>query len=572
MNHPRSRALAASATLTLLGLGVLAAPAATAVAEHRLLIDAPASVQISSTPKQPAQWDENLHLRVGRTGTGTVNGVKLDFDTRDLAGTAQLTVPGCATAGTVVTCDVNDLQFDSINITHNPWLSAAAGAKPGSSAVLHLRLYGGGTVEAAKDVRVDVGAPRFKTKDLQQVTARTGDTVTPEVVFANRGESAATALYVEITALSGLTPAQVPANCEYQDNPDGAYGDRGWPGSVNVACAVDATIGAGQVYKLSPFSFKVGPTARYTFADISLFPTVDAETSQLAGWRANGPLKRGTGPAMTVGGATDAGLLTGELHDYDNRVEQEVSADNPADFSAGAAWTPADGGKKGTLTVAEANAGPASIFDRSGGESSPGVRAVLPAGVTATKVPDGCRAVEWENGKHIDHPNTYDCGGPYWVPAGYLKSYAFELAVENPAAAPKAVVSLQNQTSIYEPGHPSAVMGWDHNAANDLVEIALGASAGGGLPDPKPSTTPTGGTGGGTAPTAAPSAALPTGTPSGRATASAAPSTTAAGRTTGGLASTGSDGSGTLLALGLGAVGLGTAAVLVARRKRGARA
>ena len=480
MRNPRSRTLAASAAFTALALGAFAAPAM--AADHQLKIEAAASVQISSTPQAPGQYGENLHVRVGRTGTGVLQGVKLSFDTTDLAGVAQLTVPGCATAGALITCDVNDLQFESINILHSPWLSAAVGVTPGTSGVLHLRLYGAGATEATQDIRVDVGAPQFKLKEIDPVSGATpGDVLTPSVVFANRGESAASKVFVEVTAISGLDPIQVPSNCEYQDNPDGAFGMKSWPGSVNVVCAVDTAIGAGEVYKLGPLSFKVAPTARYTFADVSIFPTADAEGTQAAQWRAAGPLTHGTGPALTATATTDPDLLSAPLTGYDRFAELEVGAVNTADFSASAAWAPAGDGSTGTLTVAEANAGPASIFDRSGGESAPQLMVVLPDGVTVTKS-DDCQAVEWENGQHIEHPNKYNCGGPSWVPTGFLRTVTLELKVDDPAAAPKAVVSLQNSQSRYEPGHPSAVMPWDQNPANDLVEIALGSAAAGNLP------------------------------------------------------------------------------------------
>ncbi|MFD8594806.1 hypothetical protein ACFV1L_07380 [Kitasatospora sp. NPDC059646] len=564
MHHPRSRALAVSAAFTALALGAFAAPAQ--AADHQLKLEVPASVQIPSTPKAPGQWDENLSVRYGRTGTGILDGLKLTFDTKDLAGVAQLTVGGCATSGTLITCNVDHLQYESINFTGHPWLSAVAGAKPGSSGVLHLRFSGAGATEATQDVRVDVGGPRFKLKDVPPVKgARPGDTVTPSVVFANRGETAASKVFVEVTAVSGLNPVQVPANCEYQDNPDGAYGEKSWPGSVNMACAVDAAVGAGEVYKLSPVSFKVAPTAEYTFADIAVFPTADADNSQAALWRANGPLKRGTGPALTLAKTTDADLLGAPLNGYDHRIEQEVIADNPADFSASAAWAPANGGRTGTLTVVEANSGPASIFDRSGGEATPHLSTVLPAGVSVTKVPAGCGAVEWENGQHVEHPNKYSCEGPFWVPSGYLRSYDFELKVDDPAAAAKAVVSLQNTVSANEPGHPSAVMSWDHNPANDRIEVALGTTAGGGLPTAtaKPTTTATA--------TVAPPVVQPTGSASARPSGSGAPSASASRTSGGGLAFTGSEGTGTMVGLGVGAIVLGGGVIaLVARRRRGA--
>ncbi|GAA4854369.1 hypothetical protein [Kitasatospora terrestris] len=566
MRTLRARTLALPTAVAALALSAAAVPAH--ADDIKLSLSAPGSVQIPGKPVTKQEWDENLHLRIGRTGNTDVKNVKVVFDTKDLAGIAALSVDRCAVQGTVTTCDQPDLRFDSINISQHPFLNAVDGVKPGTSGVLHIKVTASGATEATADVRVDVGGPDFKAKDLAPITdAKVGGAVTPAIVFANRGGTASRKIVVEVSAVSALEVRQWPSNCEYAQEPDGSYEGRSWPGALDGVCVIDTPVAPGEVFKLSPLTFTVGATAEYDFADISVYPTEDSEVSAIPLWRKNLKLTRGTGPAMTATKTTDAALLTEERHPYDMRVEQEVRTDNPADFSALGAWAPAPGGRTGTLTVGERNDGPASIYDRSGGEAAPSVRVVFPDGVSVTKTPTGCSAVTWEDGQQVAKPNKYDCGGPWWVPSGFQGTYAFELAVAAPESAPAATVSLQNTESKYGTGHASAVMSWDHNAANDLVKVALGTSASGSIPTAKPKPTPTS-----TGPTSAPVVSLPTATPSAQRSTgapSSAPAGGSASHTGGNLASTGASGIGPMVGGGIAAIALGGGVIaLVARRRK----
>ncbi|WP_030267805.1 hypothetical protein [Streptomyces sp. NRRL B-24484] len=561
MRAKRIRAFGLSTAVAAAAVTAAAVPAQ--AAGTRLTFDVADSVQISAKPTTPGQFDENLNLRIGRTGTVAAKDVKVAFDTAGLAGVAQLTVPECTTAGTVVTCDAHTVDFDSINITQHPWLSAVAGAKPGSSGKLHITLTSSNAERAEKDVRVDVGGPDFKTKDLApQKGVKPGAVVAPAVEFANVGDAAATRLVVTIDAVSGLDFKKRPSNCEFATVGEGAWNQKSWPGETMAVCTLDVSLAPGAVHTLDPLQFGVTDSAWYTFTDISLYATEDAQYSSVPRWRADHRFQRGTDAPLTVKAAQDPALLAAPRHSYDNRVELEVSAANTADFSALGAWSPADGGKRGTLTVGYRNAGPASIFYRSGDDVVK-VQAQFPKGVTVTRVPTGCAPRTWDNGHQVEHPDKYLCDTGMWISSGTRRTFDFGVSLDAGTTRATVPVTLQDETSLYGGGATAGNLTFDPNHANEAVSVVLGSEPSGSIPTGVP-TPPSGGGAASTPPVVV----RPTGSASANpsaTTASPSPSATTAG----GLAFTGASGLGTIAAAGAGAVLIGGAVFLGARRRKG---
>ncbi|MCU7824104.1 hypothetical protein [Kitasatospora sp. DSM 101779] len=562
MRAKRIRAFGLSTAVAAAAVTAAAVPAH--AAGTKLTFDVADSVQISAKPAAPGQFDENLHLRIGRTGTVAAKDVKVAFDTAGLAGVAQLSVPDCTTAGTVVTCDAHTIDYDSINITQHPWLSAVAGAKPGSSGKLHITLTASNAERAEKDIRVDVGGPDFKTKDLApQKGVKPGAVVAPAVEFANVGDVAATRLVVAIDAVSGLDFKKRPSNCEFATAGEGAWNQKSWPGETMAICTLDVSLAPGTVHTLDPVQLGVAGSAWYTFTDISLYATEDAQYSSIPLWRANHRFQRGTGAPLAVRAAEDPALLAAPRHSYDNRVELEVQAANTADFSALGAWSPADGGKRGTLTVGYRNAGPASIFYRSGDDVVK-VQAQFPKGVTVTKVPTGCAPKTWENGHQVEHPDKYLCDTGMWISSGTQRSFEFGISLDAGTTRPTVPVTLQDETSLYGGGATAGNLTFDPNHANEAVSVVLGSEPSGSVPTGAP--TPTSGSTASTPPVVV--------RPTGSASASARPTTASpsASPSTGGgaLAFTGASGLGTIAAAGAGAVLIGSAVFLGARRRKGA--
>jgi hypothetical protein len=232
-----------------------------------------------------------------------------------------------------------------------------------------------------------------------------------------------------------------------------------------------------------------------------------------------------------------------------------VTAANTADFSALAAWAPAAGGKRGTLSIGYRNSGPASIFYRSG-NAVVTVQAQIPKGVKVTTVPSGCRARTWEAGHQVADPDKYLCDSSMWVPSGSQAVFAFGLALDGtPATVP---VTLQDESSL-SGDRPAAELAFDPKHANDATSVTLGSTPSGSLPSASPSSTPGGAT-------ATPPAVV---RPTGSATPSAPPTTPSATATTsGGLAFTGATGIGPMLGIGVAAVALGGGVLVAVRRRK----
>ncbi|WP_033355457.1 LPXTG cell wall anchor domain-containing protein [Kitasatospora aureofaciens] len=575
MRNSRRRALYAPFTIAAVVLGATAVPAHADDLKLTFTGVSNSTVQIPTKPAQPGRGNQNLHIEIGRIGAGTAHDVKVVFDTTDLAGVADLTVPGCATAGKTITCDQHDLNFDRINLLYNPWLSAVKGATPGSHGVLHLKLTASNAQSASRDIQVDVGGPDFKAKPLaDQNNVKPGTVLTPSVEFANVGDLPAGKVVVALDAISGMDFKQRPSNCEFASEPDGGWGDKTWPGDSVAICTVDTTVAPGQVVALDPLQLGITDSAWYTFADITVSPAEDAQFSEIPDWRKRLTFQRGTGPALTLKPANDPGLLSAPRTSYDNRVEQNVLATNTADFSALGSWKP-NGDKQGTLSVGFRNSGPASIFYRSG-DAVVTVQATIPAGVTVTKVPDGCRPKTWENGKQVAHPDKYLCESPIWVASGLEKVFPFGLSVDASTTPPTVQVTLQDQESLYGTGATIAKLSFELDPSHESVSVQLGTQASGSIPGPVPTSEPSQGPTPSSRPTSAPPIARPTATPS---TPGQAPSTTASAASTaspsaralsGDLAHTGSDGTLLIAGTGAAAIAVGGALFVVARRRKAA--
>ncbi|WP_370217658.1 hypothetical protein [Kitasatospora sp. GAS1066B] len=540
----RATAAGATALTALLTAGLTALPAHADSGQLQLFV--PGSVQVPMTaPADPASDPNSMVLvNVGRTGTDTVHNAQVAFDTSGLANVAAFHVqdnPGtpCSTKATVVTCAAGDLSYPSINITEHFWLTAATGVKPGTSGVLHVTESAPGMTSVSHDVKVSAGGPDLKVKDLGQVThAKPGGTLSPVIEVANLGQLPTTKLVVEMTATDGLELKQRAANCEYADRKEIVYSGPGAPANQNrpaatdVICYVDATVAPGEVYKIDPIQFGVSPTAYATFSDIEVFTSEDAPFSQAPQWRANESFRAGTSAPLMAAKTVDAALLSAPRHTYDNQAHLEVAVDNTADFVALGNWAPQAGGKQGTLSVGLRNDGPASIIYGRSGEDAADIRVVLPQGVTATKVPSGCLQPSPK-----DAPSTYRCETSYMIVVGNKISYDFGLQVDDPTAVPNAQISLVSSED------PSAKLAFDPNAANNTLQVALGA---------QPTTTP--------------STAPATATTQAAATAGPATATKAAGQD---LAFTGGgSNSGTIAAVGAGVVVLGAGALVYANRRR----
>ncbi|SDT73533.1 hypothetical protein SAMN05216371_4509 [Streptomyces sp. TLI_053] len=551
MNSTRMRRVLGSAAATAvaaLSVGTLAVPAH--AAGPALSIEVGSLIQVPGEPTAQPQFGENVFLRVGRTGTAPVPGAKLTLDTTGLDGVATLTASGgrCATAARTVTCDLSYLNSDSINITDHLWLSAVPGVRAGTRGVVHAALTAPGAESANKDFSVEVGGAAFRVAEIApKEQAKVGTTFTPAVRFANRGGVSAARAVVEVMMLPGLKVENWPSNCEYATDP-GRLGQEGFGtpiATTHAICTVEGEILPNEPVRLKGVDLTVTSEARYTFADFMVFADPDAAAAQGPALRRRLAFEHGTGAPATLVRDSAEGIPSGYPDINGHFTEQEVLADNGADFALTGTWAPDASGRSGTLTVTAANRGPASIYDRSGGDGTPFVRIQLPEGATVTDLPKNCRADNRVQGQPTDRLlNRYSCDAfSFFMANGASSRHVLGVQLDDGTVPLSATVSFQNQFSDFEEGYPSAPMSWDPDPDNDRIKVALRSL---------PATVPTGpdaGTGAPAeqvAPVVPASAADATG--SGTGTGTAAGTATTTGRS---AARTGSTGTTDTVALGL---------------------
>ncbi|MGY0462313.1 hypothetical protein ACW14Y_18945 [Kitasatospora sp. cg17-2] len=489
MNSTRARRVLGSAAATAvaaLSVGTLAVPAH--AAGPALSLEVGSLIQIQGEPTTQPQFGENVFLRIGRTGTAPVQGARLTLDTSGLDGVAVLTASGgrCVTAARTITCDLGYLNSDSVNITDHLWASAVPGAKAGTRGVVHAALTAPGAEPADKDFAVEVGGAAFRAAEIAaKQHAKVGSTFTPAVRFANRGGVSAARAVVEVLILPGLKVENWPSNCEYATDP-GQIGREGFGtpiATIHGICTVEGEILPNEPVRLNGLDLTVTSEAEYTMADFMVFADPNAAGTQGAELRRRLSFERGTGAPATLTRDSAEGIPSGYPDANGHFTEQEVFADNGADFGLTGTWTPDASGRAGTLTVTAANRGPASIFDRSGGEGTPFVRIQLPEGATVTDLPENCRANNRVLGEPQDRPlNKFDCKAfDFFMANGSSSRHVLGLALDEGTVPLSATVSFQNQLSDLEEGYPSAPMSWDPDPDNDRIKVALRSAP---VPDP----------------------------------------------------------------------------------------
>ncbi|WP_406090227.1 hypothetical protein [Kitasatospora purpeofusca] len=492
MNSTRTRRVLGSAAATAvaaLSVGTLAVPAH--AAGPALKLDVGALIKISGEPTTQPQFGENVFLRAGRTGTAPVLDAKLTLDTTGLDGIAVLTAAGgrCVTAARTITCDLGYLNSDSVNITDHLWLSAVPGARAGTRGVVHAALTAPGAEPADKDFSVEVGGAAFRVAEIApKKEAKVGSTFTPAVRFANRGGVSAARAIVEVMMLPGLKVENWPSNCEYATDP-GQIGQEGFGtpiATTHAICTVEGEILPNEPVRLNGLDLTVTSEASYTFADFTVFADPDAAAAQGPALRRRLAFKRGTGAPATLPRDSAEGIPSGYPDINGHFTEQEVFADNGADFGLTGTWTPDSSGRAGTLSITAANRGPAAIFDRSGGEGTPFVRIQLPEGASVTDLPKNCRANNRILGEPQDHPlNKFDCDAfAFYIANGASSTHTLGVKLDEGTVPLSAVVSFQNELSDLEDGYPSAPMSWDPDPDNNRIKVALRSLPVPGTPAP----------------------------------------------------------------------------------------
>ncbi|MFI5533713.1 hypothetical protein ACIA8O_34780 [Kitasatospora sp. NPDC051853] len=453
---------------------------ATADDRPRLELSGPSAVAVE--PGASA----GLPLQVRRPGTEAARDVVVGFDTRDLAGTAELSLRGCTVSGTVHTCTQRSAT-ELADLPGAPAVTVPKSAVPGSRGTLHITATSPGAAPATLDLEVYAGGPRLTVRQLPKAQhVRPGSTLDAVLEVTNSGSLPARRLVVVMQTDETLGLDQRFGNCEYGTRARGPEGGGSRPATTAVVCTVDSAVAPGETVRLDPVRVGVTPAAYYGFVTFSVLANLETGTQ---GVRRGHEFTPGAGPRLTTGKpespvAEPGGPGLESPPGQGGTTELEVFAENSADFEAVGRWSPGGDGRTGTLTVGLHNNGPASIADRTGGDAMPTVEFTLPPGARATAVPAGCHPG--------DDGRGYSCRHDVWAPNGLRADYDFPLELSDPARDARFGVSLQNFISHSEPGRASAAMSWDRNAANDLVEVRLSGPATSAPPAqaPPPATSP----------------------------------------------------------------------------------
>ncbi|MFD8481272.1 hypothetical protein [Kitasatospora sp. NPDC059673] len=553
---------------------ILALTSTPALAADELQFDVPSAVSVPAVPDSGDATAYQLIFNSLGTFTGSsARDIVYTYDATGLAGIAAFapdTESGakCTSAGQVFTCTYRQYpsqQHPDFSHQFHPVLTGLKGAPQGTAG--HLKISQGwvdGPITST-DVAVYAGGPKleFKTGADQGHKfdgGKPGSTIRQPLELTNNGTLASGRLVIAAQLSPGLKFKQHYANCSYGKPVDTS----GTFGLTEAAiCTINTSVKPGQTVTVAPMEIAVGADALYPDVEYQALPgEYDSELQYLhRGYTFTPATNSGTRLVTDV--PEQEGTKPGppNVGPYSrSAVILQYRVDSHADLSSWAVWVPTDGGKKGILKVRAHSDGPASVgYLRSG---SPVAEFLLtpPSGVTvAGKLPDGCFVRD-------QHPDVVACNLPEWLAGGEDKVFDVPLAVSAPATGPVVAIAL----TTAQGGSENRVepLPYDTNNANNSITLALGTAATTAEPSP-PST----GSGGGQS--TPPAGSGPTGSASasaGRATPTASGSASSHAATSGDLASTGSEGTGTMLGLGLGAivVGGGVIAVVARRRRTGA--
>jgi LPXTG-motif cell wall-anchored protein len=458
----------------------------------------------------------------------------LVIDARDVAGVAAVTVadPRCTADGQVFTCvNKDDSQRQSVDFT----VRADAGAALGSTGTLKYTVSAEHGTGATAQAKVVVGVPDLVVGKVPDVThAKIGSRIELPLQLRNTGDLATDRrIMLRWESVGGLVFDRKFSNCTY-----GVGDDPVEPGSqASVTCVFTAPVAAGATVELSsPLTATVGAHVLTAVTDYS------AELLKPGVQPGGGPYP-GTGPELTLVPASGAG--NGFESGATGRVS--VSTDSSADLATTATTEPGRKAGEWTLTLNAVNHGPASAYGIDN-KAVAQVDVVLPKGTVAT----GNAFEEGEDGPYgecllwVSSTRTapfaaghrhYVCPVPHGIAAG--KSQLFVLWVKTA----KSYTGGKGTATVL-PG-PAGIPLHDPDPADDSIRFAFDSSS---------ASSPTSGT---------------SSTPGASGGASATPSAEASSGGT--LPHTGTGPMALIATAAAGAVVLGSAAFLVARRRRRSR-
>lgn len=378
-----------------------------------------------------------------------------------------------------------------------------------------------------------------------------GSTFAVPATFINTGPEALDKVWLSYNVSHGLSHTELPSNCALWKV--GGFDEA--PVSSLAVCRFDQTVKPGAVY--AP-----GKALKVNALDSALYDSVRVMVSAYDGTPGDEASSRpvqGTGPAVELVEQPDATTAVPGSAGHEDWDAQEVAvtAANTADFQVTGAQLKGRVGDTVNLEVKFTNAGPGWV-KRESGTPATQVLIKMPAGTTVTKGHGYCDKLP---------SGTYECGtSQSWVNEGDGGTYTFKLKIDKAVPGAKGSVALGGEPRPF-----------DNVTSNDRATITLDVT-GSGSTGGSGSTTSTGGSGststGGSGSASTGGSGATGGSSTGGGSATTGTSTTGSTDSTtasGDLASTGSGSTLPIAGAAAAAVGIGTGAVLLVRRRRAAR-
>lgn len=457
---------AAGLAASLLGVG----PAGAVAASGRpvITLDAPTPAALPAAPATAGVYFD-FHTK---TKNLTADDATLTVDARGLSKVAKVAFSSnCTAHGLVATCSESFESGSNPNIGLGSMtqltLTALRGSRLGATGTYkitgrsaHAQITGG-------TGSVTVGGPSFGLDHLADHTnLKVGSNVAEPVRFTNVGNRPARGVQTVLAASPGLDFADHYSNCKY-----------GFNGAIHFAeCYPKGAINIGETAALAaPVRLHVGSTALNTYLDALTAPLgqpgwPDGQGIKWTWGKASAPalklkvIKAGRRSSVPAGSVSLP--QTGSVTDY---WIATLRARNTADFAVSGASAQAAVGKSATLAFHLTANGPATLYDRSGGEGVPTAWVTLPPGTTAVGHSANCAPWQ-ENNPTAEAKGPYVCTLPgIIVPKGQVTNFSLTVRVDDVVTHAKGGVQLVWGPDPADSHRPA----FDPNSRNDSAVLTM---------------------------------------------------------------------------------------------------
>jgi len=423
-------------------------------------------------PSAPATVQPNWSYRTNASSLN-VDDATISVDFSDLAHIAKVSFSdNCTVAGTVATC-TEFLDYGAVSKGETfgsqiqMTLKARKGARLGAKGSYTVSGTSSEATIVGRTGTVVVGGPALALdQPPSQTGVAVGSTVSEPIRFTNSGNRPAPSVKVLLRASPGLEFATRYANCTYGSTGDPAV-------STELAlCTVAGPIQVGEVAELAdPVQLQVTQAALLTYLDVQTLAPGDATGVSGVTWT------QGSGDTLALSvidpgqsSTAPAGSFSTPFPDNESNYQiASVQADNTADFGVTGATATAAAGATATFDFTGYAAGPATLFDRSGGELVPSVVVTPPPGTTVASSSSNCQPWQQDNPDATAH-GPYVCGfNSFLIPAGTTADFSLTVDVDTYTPGAQGTVALSSGPL---PTFPYTFP-YDSNTANDTAVLAL---------------------------------------------------------------------------------------------------